>query len=112
DRNALKFFQSQADAGKLKIDLVALAGFSELDQNVADSSIHWKNYKNHFKIQGTKIIADGSPQGKTAFFTEPFLTPVPGCIHDCRGLPSLSQVALNKLFITAYADDIQIFIHC
>ncbi|MEJ7736932.1 MAG: amidohydrolase family protein [Chitinophagaceae bacterium] len=91
DRNAIQFFQSQADAGKLKIDLIALAGFSDLGKNLNDTSLHWKTYKNGFKVQGTKIIADGSPQGKTAYFTKPFLTPVPGCSHDCRGLPSLSQ---------------------
>src|SRR5690606_992124 len=40
------------------------------------------------------------------------LTPVPGCDHDCRGLPSLSQEALNELFLTAYDNEVQLFIHC
>ncbi|AFL80284.1 putative TIM-barrel fold metal-dependent hydrolase [Aequorivita sublithincola DSM 14238] len=111
DRNTIKFFQSQADAGKLKIDLMALGGNNDLKANLKDSTIHFKTYKNHFKVQGTKIVADGSPQGKTAFFTEPFLTEVPGCTHDCRGLPSLTKETLNELFVTAYADDNQLFIH-
>lgn len=111
-RESIKFFQSQADAGKMKIDLVALAGYSELDSNLADTSLLFKTYKNGFKTQGTKIVADGSPQGKTAFFSKPFLTDVPGCQHDCRGLPSLSQDAINKLFETAYAKDNQLLIHC
>ncbi|CAM4111253.1 amidohydrolase [Flavobacterium antarcticum] len=112
DRKTIAFFQSQADAGTLEIDLIALAGYSELDSNLADTSLVFKKYKNGFKVQGTKIVADGSPQGKTAFFTKPFLTSVPGCQHDCRGLPSLSQEAINKLFETAYANDNQLFIHC
>lgn len=111
DRNALKFFQAQADAGKLKIDLMALGGYAELDKNLNDSLLHWKSYKNRFKVQGTKIIADGSPQGKTAYFTKPFLTPVPGCESDCRGLPSLSQETLNDLFVLAYQNDNQLFVH-
>lgn len=111
DRHAIKFFQSLADAGKLKIDLIALAGFSDLETNLKDTALHFKTYKNGFKVQGTKIIADGSPQGKTAYFSKPFLTPVPGCAHDCRGLPSLSQDALNNLFVMAYAKDNQLFIH-
>lgn len=111
DRNTIKFFQSQADAGNLKIDLIALGGNNDLKANLKDSTIHFKTYKNHFKVQGTKIVADGSPQGKTAFFTKPFKTEVPGCSHDCRGLPSLSNEALNELFVTAYADDNQLFIH-
>lgn len=112
DRNTLHFFQSQADAGNLKIDLVALAGYSELETNLADSHLQFKTYKNGFKIQGTKIIADGSPQGKTAYFTQPYLTEVPGCTQDCRGLPSLSQKTLNNLFLLGYKNDNQLFIHC
>lgn len=110
-RDAIQFFQSQADAGKLKIDLISLAGVSDLDTNLADPNFTWQTYQNGFKVQGTKIIADGSPQGKTAYFTQPYLTPVPDCDSDCRGLPSLSQDALNEMFAKAYANDNQLFIH-
>lgn len=110
-RDAIKFFQSQADAGKLKIDLVSLAGASDLDENLADENFRWKTYQNGFKVQGTKIIGDGSPQGKTAYFTQPYLTPVEGCARDCRGLPSLSQDEMNAMFVKAYARDNQLFIH-
>ena len=110
-RDAIKFFQSQADAGKLKIDLVSLAGVSDLDENLADKDFIWKTYKNGFKVQGTKIIADGSPQGKTAYFSQPYLTPVPDCDKDCRGLPSVNQDELNGMFAKAYARDNQLFIH-
>ena len=111
DRNTIQFFQTQADAGKFKIDLLALGGYAELETNLKDSLINWKIYKNRFKVQGTKIIADGSPQGKTAFFSEAFLTPVPGCESDCKGLPSISQKNMNALFVMAYKDDNQLFIH-
>ncbi len=110
-RDAIKFFQSQADAGKLKIDLVSLAGVSDLDENLADKDFVWKTYQNGFKVQGTKIIADGSPQGKTAYFSQPYLTPVPDCDSNCKGLPSLSQDELNEMFLKAYARDNQLFIH-
>lgn len=111
-RDGIAFFQSQADSGKLKIDLIALGGSSELKTNLEDKDFHFKKYKNHFKVQGTKIVSDGSPQGKTAYFSKPYLTQVAGCQHDCKGLPSLSQEALNQLFITAYQNDNQLFIHC
>lgn len=110
-RNTIQFFQKQADAGKLKIDLVALAGSSDLDENLADKDFVWKTYQNGFKVQGTKIIADGSPQGKTAYFSQLYLTPVPDCKKDCRGLPSISQDTLNEMFAKAYKHDNQLFIH-
>lgn len=112
DRNTIRFFQSQADAGKFKIDLVALAGYAELESNLKDSTLQFKTYKNGFKVQGTKIVADGSPQGKTAYFTKPYLTEVPGCFNDCRGLPSLTQETLNNLFLKAYKANNQLFVHC
>ena len=34
-----------------------------------------------------------------------------GCDHECQGLPSLSQRTLNDLFVKAYAEDNQLFIH-
>lgn len=112
DRNTIRFFQAQADAGKFDIDLIALAGYTELESNLKDPILQFKTYKNGFKVQGTKIIADGSPQGKTAYFTKPYLTQVPGCSHDCRGLPSLTQKELNDLFVMAYDKDNQLFVHC
>lgn len=111
DRSAIQFFQSQADAGKLKIDLIALGGYIDIEENVKDANMAFKTYKNGFKVQGTKIVLDGSPQGLTAFFTAPFLVPVPGCESDCKGLPSLTQDYLNKLFVTGYKNDNQLFIH-
>ena len=110
-RDAIKFFQSQADAGKLKIDLVSLAGVSDLEENLADKDFKWQTYQNGFKVQGTKIVADGSPQGKTAYFSQPYLTEVPGCDKDCKGLPSVTQDELNKMFVMGYANDNQLFIH-
>lgn len=111
DRNGLAFFQSQADAGKLKIDLTALGGNHDLETNVNDSTLQFKTYKNGFKILGTKLVADGSPQGKTAYFTKPYLTPVPGCEKDCKGLPSVSQEVLNSFFLLGYENDNQLYIH-
>lgn len=111
DRSSIAFFQSQGDQGKLKIDLIALGGSNDLEQNLSDSTMHFKTYKNHFKVQGAKVVADGSPQGKTAYFTKPFLTEVPGCSHDCRGLPSLNTQELRDIFLRAYAKDNQLFIH-
>lgn len=112
DRNTIRFFQSQADAGKFEIDLISLAGYAELEDNLKDSTLQFKTYNNGFKVQGTKIVADGSSQGKTAFFSEPYLTEVPGCDGDCKGLPSLTQEAINELFVMAYGKDNQLFVHC
>lgn len=111
DSKMIEFFQGLGNKGDLKIDLIALAGFSELESNLANPNLEWKIYKNNFKVQGTKIIADGSPQGKTAYFTQPYITEVPGCTADCRGFSNISQKELNEIFVLAYKHDNQLFVH-
>jgi predicted amidohydrolase YtcJ len=112
NRRKIKFYQEQAESGNMTIDLIASAGYSELEQNLQDSTITFNMYNNGFKVQGTKLIGDGSPQGKTAFFTKPYLTQVDGCEENCVGLPSITQEAMNKLFLIGYENNNQLFIHC
>lgn len=45
----------------------------------------WGTYNNHLKIGGVKITIDGSPQGRTAAFTTPYLTGGPGGEQDWKG---------------------------
>ena len=85
----MPLLESAADQGVFKIDLVTAPAFT-----------------------GIKVAVDGSPQGKTAFLSEPFLTPVPGCSKDCRGFANLKQDDLNALFMLAYRHKVQIFSHC
>ena len=39
----------------------------------ANPAASWGKYDNRLKIGGVKITIDGSPQGRTAFFTTPYL---------------------------------------
>ena len=50
-----------------------------------------RSYTDHFRLGGVKLTFDGSPQGKTAFLTALYLTPVPGCEKHCLGTPQMSQ---------------------
>ena len=44
-------------------------------------------YVNRLKLGGVKLILDGSPQGKTAYLSKPYLVPPPGKPADFRGYP-------------------------
>lgn len=48
-------------------------------------------YENHFKIGAVKITLDGSPQGRTAFFTTPYLQRGPVGEQNWRGEPTFPQ---------------------
>jgi predicted amidohydrolase YtcJ len=74
--------------------------------------IKWGVYNNHLRYCGLKIATDGSPQGKTAFLTKSYLTPVPGCSHDCKGFPNLTQEQINELMLGCYSNKVQLYSHC
>lgn len=107
----LGLLRRAADSGAYTIDLVAALSGTMANRVFADSSIQWGTYAKGLKYGGIKLVLDGSPQGKTAYLTKPFLTPVPGCTHDCRGLPSLTQTETDSLFLQAYRRKVQIFAH-
>ena len=104
--------EAAADAGAFSIDVIALPAFTMAAELVGTGKIKWGEYRKGLKYAGLKIAVDGSPQGKTAYLTKPFLTPVPGCKTDCRGFPNLTQDQVNQLVLLTYKNGVQMFSHC
>lgn len=69
-------------------------------------------YQNRLKIAGIKITADGSPQGKTAFLTKPYVRPPAGQPDDYRGYSTVTQDELDQWFDVAYEKNVQLIVHC
>ena len=71
------------------------------------------DYTNHFRIAGVKISLDGSPQGKTAWLTKPYVVPPPGKGKDYRGYPAFANESdAVALVDSAYKYNWQILSHC
>ncbi|TXI12411.1 MAG: amidohydrolase [Polynucleobacter sp.] len=96
----------------LSIDIVGLPFYLMADQVLGTGKVKWQEYNGGLKYAGLKIALDGSPQGKTAFLTEDYLTPVPGCTGHCHGFPNMTQDEVNQVFIKAYKNKVQIYAHC
>ncbi|WP_269790454.1 amidohydrolase [Stenotrophomonas sp. Iso1] len=101
-----------AERGELFIDVISYPFIGDLEKVL---QVHPANtfgsYSNHLKLGGCKILADGSPQGKTAFFTTPYLTGGPGGEKDWRGEPTFPQDVLNGMFKTCYDNGLQVIAH-
>ena len=104
--------EAAAKAGAFSIDVIALPAFTMAAELVGTGKIRWGEYRDGLKYAGLKMAVDGSPQGKTAYLTRPFLTPVPGCKTDCRGFPNLTQEQVDQLFLLTYKHGVQMFSHC
>ena len=108
----LAMMQRAADAGANIIDVVAYPFMTDLEQIIANNPVdQWGEYRNRLKIGGAKITADGSPQGKTAYFSTPYLTGGPGGEENWRGEPTMTQEALNQLTKSVYGMNVPLIVH-
>jgi predicted amidohydrolase YtcJ len=92
-----------ADAqGMINLDVISFpVGQNGLDQNL--DSINFGSYEGRLKIGGIKLILDGSPQGKTAYLTEPYYKPPHSELDSYTGYPLIPQLEVSK-WIKRYAD--------
>jgi predicted amidohydrolase YtcJ len=103
---AIDAMQRAADSGALAVDLVAYPDILE----VADIQ-PTRDYRNHFRIGGAKLTIDGSPQGKTAWLSEPYYVVPEGQPEDYRGYPAIDQATANAAVSKAYDNGWQILVH-
>lgn len=102
--------KAMAAASELFIDVVALGSFAEAKQFAAEHE-RYANYNKRLKLGGIKFVTDGSPQGKTAFFTAPYLTGGPGGEKNWHGEPMVPPEQFSALLGMVYAQGMQAFVH-
>lgn len=122
----LALFMRAADEGRLKIDLISLPAVTDVPQLVAEyapdfrggpmelpdtAALAFGTYRNRLKLQGVKMFIDGSPQGKTAFWTEPLLTGGPDGEEDYVGFPLFPPEVVFPVFAEFVSKGIQTFTH-
>ena len=110
DAATSELWRHLANTGELKIDLVAYPdAMNEKDYMLKHGTS--TTYQNHFRIGGVKISLDGSPQGKTAWLTQPYLIPPEGQDKNYRGYPAYSQQTVQDAINLAFAQHWQILAH-
>lgn len=105
----MQILKMLADARKLKIDVVAYplitANGTELVNCYGDYD---GQYQNHLKIGGYKIILDGSPQGRSAWLSQPYA----GNADGYCGYPALDDDTVMNYVGQAVKEGKQILAHC
>ena len=87
----LEAMKRVADSGRLAIDLVAYPDILEVD--TIKPAMH---YTNNYRVGGVKLTIDGSPQGKTAWLTEPYFVVPKGQPKDYRGYAAIDEKTTNE----------------
>ncbi|MCU0300890.1 MAG: amidohydrolase [Candidatus Nanopelagicales bacterium] len=108
----LAVLQRGAEAGALFIDVIAYPFITDMEKILADNPPEtFRTYRNGLKLGGIKITMDGSPQGRTAYFTTPYLTGGPGGEQDWCGEPSFPQEFFDDALQTCYDAGLQVLFH-
>jgi len=102
-----------SEAGANIIDVVCYPFITDVDRVLTVMPVtEWGRYKNRLKVGGVKITLDGSPQGRTAFFTTPYLTGGPGGEKDWSGEPTFPPDLASQMFKKIYDMNVPMIAHC
>jgi hypothetical protein len=113
DGNACKTYRAMAEKNLLPIDVVAYPDIQSSAEWMKTEGNTMTTYLNRFRVGGVKLSLDGSPQGKTAWLTEPYKVPPPGQPKNYKGYPAIKEDAVvNELVGTAFANNWQVLSHC
>lgn len=109
---SIGMFEAASQAKTFPIDVVAFRRVQEKDLlDPGLNEIHSREYINGFRVGGIKMILDGSPQGKTAYLTKPYVVPPEGKAADYRGYPVMPEKAVDALFAKFIAAETPILAH-
>lgn len=104
-----------ADHGRFRADIVAYADIKDNSAIATENPEYDRHYKNHLKIGGYKLFLDGSPQGRTAWMTQPYRD-----VNDSRkpdpdnycGYPIYEDFVVEGYVKKAAEENRQLLVHC
>lgn len=100
------------ERGLLKLDVV---GYADITQCAALPKEHPEfvgGYKNHLRIGGYKLFLDGSPQGRTAWLTKPYLPLKPSDDPSYRAYAIHTDEETRAYVEQAKQAGLQLLCHC
>jgi predicted amidohydrolase YtcJ len=100
-----------SEVGKLKLDVVSYVDYLFVDKYMS-SKWNSKTYSNHYRIGGMKLTLDGSPQGRTAWRTQPYLIPPDGAKEGYLGYPVIpNDSSVIAIYEKGFKNNWQILTH-
>lgn len=101
--NEVELMKRAASAGAHIIDVIAYPFITDLDAVLAKNPPSaFGQYVNGLKLGGVKITIDGSPQGKTAYFTTPYRTGGPGGEKNWVGESTFPEETVKAMVKRVY----------
>ena len=105
----MHLLEKMNEANALKVDVISYP--TMMDGGVKllhEKEEYTHGYKGRLRIAGYKLVLDGSPQGRTAWMSKPYLNGEEGYC----GFPWVSDEDVRKLLRTALKERRQVLAHC
>lgn len=99
-----------AERGELPIDILSFPDILT-STDVMATPLYRKNYVGKYRVGGVKLTIDGSPQGKTAWLSQPYYIPPEGKPASYRGYPAVTEQQVLDAVELAFKNDWQIEVH-
>ncbi|NTW87821.1 MAG: amidohydrolase [Desulfobulbaceae bacterium] len=102
--------EAVAESGKLDIDVVT---YPDITVGAEAMKAPWlsRTYSHHFRLGGIKLTLDGSPQGKTAWLTQPYYKVPTGQKLDYHGYSAFTDDQVNGFVAQAFKNGWQVLAH-
>lgn len=99
-----------AERGELPIDILSFPDILT-STDVMATPLYRRKYVGKYRIGGVKLTLDGSPQGKTAWLSQPYYVPPEGKPASYRGYPAVTEQQALDAVELAFRNDWQIEVH-
>jgi predicted amidohydrolase YtcJ len=106
----LALFKTLGERGELPIDVLAFPGLLT-SADTMKPPLLGPDYINHLRIGGVKLTLDGSPQGKTAWLSQPYYVPPAGRGPEYAGYPQIEPALAIEKIEQAFREGWQIQVH-
>ena len=108
----VELYVAAARAGRLKLDAVVYPEVLLVGEGgFMTGPYAGRTYRNGLRIGGVKLTLDASPQGRTAWLSQPYRTPPPGQPASFAGYPALSDEQAVAAVERAFRNNWQIITH-
>ncbi len=96
-----------SDENRLTADVVCYVDINSYPEILEHNEAYNKRYISNLKIGGYKLFLDGSPQGRTAWMSQPYENS-----GDYKGYPVYTDRQVQDFVIKAISEKQQLLTHC
>jgi predicted amidohydrolase YtcJ len=107
----MEMLHTAAEDGSLPIDVVAYPLYQLEDRLRAIAEPYRGGRVGGVRVGGLKLVLDGSPQGKTAWLTEPYQVPPPGEPASYTGVSLFSNDDVYRMVADCFGRRVQLLVH-